>query len=43
MSVERQVAIIQKQIEDITLGIQDLKNNNGERFSIKQMEKTKKV
>ena len=42
MSVERQVAIIQKQIEDITLGIQDLKNNNGERFSIKQMEKTKK-
>lgn len=43
MSVERQVAIIQKQIEDITLGIQDLKNNNGERFSIKQMEKTKKA
>ena len=42
MSVERQVAIIQKQIEDITLGIQDLKNNNGERFSIKQMEKTRK-
>lgn len=42
MSVERQFAIIQKQIEDITLGIQDLKNNNGERFSIKQMEKTKK-
>ena len=42
MSVERQVAIIQKQIEDVTLGIQDLKNNNGERFSIKQMEKTKK-
>ena len=41
MSVERQVTIIQKQIEDITLGIQDLKNNNGERFSIKQMEKTK--
>lgn len=42
MSVERQVTIIQKQIEDITLGIQDLKNNNGEKFSIKQMEKTKK-
>lgn len=42
MSVEKQVTIIQKQIEDITLGIQDLKNNNGERFSIKQMEKTKK-
>ena len=42
MSVERQVTIIQKQIEDITLGIQDLKNNNGEGFSIKQMEKTRK-
>lgn len=42
MSVERQVTIIRKQIEDITLGIQDLKNNNGERFSIKQMEKTRK-
>ncbi len=42
MSVERQIAIIQKQIDDITFGIQDLKNNNGERFSIKQMEKTKK-
>ncbi len=42
MSVERQIAIIQKQIDDITFGIQDLKNSNGERFSIKQMEKTKK-
>src|SRR5574344_2153170 len=42
MSVGRQIAIIQKQIDDITFGIQDLKNNNGERFSIKQMEKTKK-
>ena len=42
MSVERQIAIIQKQIDDITFGIQNLKNSNGERFSIKQMEKTKK-
>lgn len=42
MSVGRQIAIIQKQIDDITFGIQDLKNSNGERFSIKQMEKTKK-
>src|SRR5699024_1018762 len=31
MSVERQIAIIQKQIDDITFGIQDLKNSNGER------------
>lgn len=42
MSVERQIAIIKKQIDDITYDIQDLKSNNGERFSIKQMEKTKK-
>lgn len=42
MSVGRQMAIIQKQIDDITFGIQDLKNSNEERFSIKQMEKTKK-
>ena len=42
MSIERQMKMIQKQIDDIILGIQDLKNNNGERFSIKQMEKTKK-
>ena len=42
MSVGRQISIIQKQIDDITFGIQDLKNSNGERFSIKQMEKTKK-
>ena len=42
MSIGRQIAIIQKQIEDITLGIEDLKNSHGERFSIKQMEKTKR-
>jgi len=42
MSAERQRALIQKEIDEITFGIQDLKNNNGERFSIKQLEKTKK-
>ena len=42
MSVGRQISLIQKQIDDITMGIQDLKNSNGERFSIKQLEKTKK-
>src|SRR5699024_6195153 len=42
MSVERQIAIIQKQIDDITFGIQDLKNSNGERFTIKQLMKTQK-
>ena len=43
MSVERQMEMTRREIEDITLGIEDLKNNNGERFSIKQMMKTKKA
>lgn len=42
MSVERQRETIINQIAEITRGIQDLKSNHGERFSIKQMEKTKK-
>jgi hypothetical protein len=43
MSVERQMEMIRREIDDITLGIEDLKRNNGERFSIKQMMKTKKI
>ena len=42
VSIERQKQMIEKQIQDITNGIQDLKQNHGERYSIKQMEKTKK-
>lgn len=42
MSIERQIQTIENQIEEITRGIQDLKANNGERFTIKQMERTKK-
>ena len=42
MSIERQIQTIENQIDEITQGIQDLKANNGERFSIKQLEKTKK-
>lgn len=42
MSAERQITLIQNEIDEITFGIQDLKNNNAERFSIKQLEKTKK-
>ena len=42
MSSERQIEMIQREINEITLGIDDLKRNNGERFSIKQMEKTRK-
>ncbi|MGN1181726.1 MAG: SNF2-related protein, partial [Faecalibacillus sp.] len=42
MSIERQIQTIENQIEEITRGIQDLKENHGERFSIKQLERTKK-
>lgn len=43
MSAERQIQMIHQQIEDITQGIQDIRLNNGERYSIKQLEKTKKT
>ena len=42
MSAERQWTILNEQISEITEGIEDLKRNNGERFSVKQLEKLKK-
>ena len=42
LSKERQIATMQQQIEEIELAIMDTKKNNGERYSIKQMEKSKK-
>ena len=42
MSFERQKRILDEQIYDIEQGIADLKRTNGERFSIKQLMKTKK-
>lgn len=42
MSDERQVKILERQINDLSLGIDDLKNNDGEYYSIKQLEKSKK-
>lgn len=42
MSVERQKAILQEQINDITNGISEEKANKGEYYTIKQLEKTKK-
>ena len=42
ISAERQERLLEEQIEEITLGIAELKANNGERFNIKQMEITKK-
>lgn len=43
MSVERQTQILQKQIDDIMRSIADLKENHGERFTIKQLMKTQKT
>ncbi len=43
MSIERQRAILEQQLEEITGGIAELKRNRGEKtFSIKQLEKSKK-
>lgn len=42
MSIERQRAILEQQLEEITEGIAELKRNRGENFSIKQLEKSKK-
>ena len=43
LSYERQERIIQEQLCETLDAIQELKSNAGENFSIKQMEKTKKV
>ena len=42
MSVKRQVAILEQQLIDISKGIKDLKEHDGERFSIKALVKTQK-
>lgn len=42
LSKERQAAMIERQISEITLEIESLKASQGERYTIKQMEKTKK-
>jgi N12 class adenine-specific DNA methylase len=42
MSVERQQAEIERQIDAVSEGIVDLKVSGGESFSVKQLEKTKK-
>ena len=43
LSTERQIKSIESQIEEITLSITDLIAQKGERYSIKQMEKTRKT
>lgn len=42
MSVERQRAILEQQIDEIMVGISEAKREKAENFTIKQMEKTKK-
>lgn len=42
MSVERQRAILEQQIDEIMMGITEAKREKAENFTIKQMEKTKK-
>lgn len=43
LSDERQAMTIKNQISGITTALEDLKRNDGEKFTIKQMEKTKKA
>ena len=42
MSVERQIAMLRQQKREILDGIRELKENHGDTFSRKQMERTKK-
>ena len=42
MSVERQKELLEEQISSIINAIEDAKENDGENFTIKQMEKTRK-
>ena len=42
VSQERQEQLLQSQIDELAEGIRELKRANGERFSIKAMERTKK-
>lgn len=42
MSAERQRIILQNQIDDISIGVQDLKDHNGENFTIKQLVRLQK-
>ncbi len=43
LSAERQSAVIKQQIQEIQTAIETAKAENGERYTIKQMEKTKKT
>ena len=42
VSMERQERLLREQIEEVTEGIEELKNSRAEHFTIKSMERTKK-
>ena len=42
MSVERQREQLQRQLDDIEMGIEDVQKSNGEQFTVKQLMKTRK-
>lgn len=43
LSPERQKAIVERQIDDITLALADARSEDSRSFTVKQMEKTKKM
>ena len=43
MSIERQRAFLEEQLDDITQGIDELKRNRGDSFSVKELERTRKA
>ncbi len=42
VSYERQEQLIQNEIREVMAGIQEVKDNNGEHFTVKQMERTRR-
>ena len=43
MSIERQIALLEQELDEIMKGIKELKENRGEKFTIKQYEKSRKT
>ncbi|MBQ6153091.1 MAG: N-6 DNA methylase [Ruminococcus sp.] len=43
ISIERQKAMLKRQLEDITDGILELSENHGDKFTVKQLEKSRRA
>jgi len=43
ISKERQKAMLEEQIDELIEGIEEIKNQNGERFTVKELERTRKT